>query len=174
MKLDARLGSTEIGPREKCQRQVDGRGVESINRVVQIQAEIFARIERPGLLHQTLGEVLPDPPIYRFVGIGESGFCNRFCESKVIERLGPCVEASSDVAQPVLGSHLRENHAGELLSESKMADSDCGLVSLYDAVERLAVDQVENLGENEAAGVHGRKFWKTPIRSSNPSHVFFR
>jgi hypothetical protein len=35
------------------------------------------------------------------------------------------------------------------------------------------VDQVENLGENEAAGVHGRKFWKTPIRSSNPSHAFF-
>jgi hypothetical protein len=53
-----------------------------------------------------------------------------------------------------------------------MADRGCGLVSLYDAVERLAVDQVENLGENEAAGVHGRKFWKMPFPSSNPSHAF--
>jgi hypothetical protein len=67
---------------------------------------------------------------------------------------------------------LRENHSGELLSESKMADRDCGLVSLYDAVERLAVAQVENLAENEASGVHGRKFWKMPQQSSNPSHAF--
>jgi hypothetical protein len=34
------------------------------------------------------------------------------------------------------------------------------------------VDQVENLGENEASGVHGRKFWKMPPQSSNPSHAF--
>jgi hypothetical protein len=34
------------------------------------------------------------------------------------------------------------------------------------------VDQVENLGENEASGVHGRKFWEMPPQSSNPSHVF--
>ena len=172
MKLDTRLGLTEIGPWKKRQRQVDGRGVERVDRVVQIQAKILARIERSGLLHQTLGEVLPDPPVSRFVGIGESGFCNRLGESEMIERLGPCVEASGDVAQPVPGSHLRENHAGELLSESKMPNRDCGLVSLYYAVERLTVDQVENLGENEASGVHGRKFWKMPFRSSNPSHAF--
>ena len=172
MKLDACLGLTEVGPREKRQRQVDGSGVERVDRIVQIQAKILAHIERPGLLHQALGEVLPDPPVSRFVGIGESGFCNLLVESKMIERLGSCVEASRDVAQPVPGSHLRENHAGELLSESKMADRDCGLVSLYNAVERLAVDQVENLGENEASGVHGRKFWKMPSQSSNPSHAF--
>lgn len=172
MKLDARLGLTEIGPWKKRQRQVDGRGVERVDRVVQIQAKILARIERSGLLHQTLGEVLPDPPVSRFVGIGECGFCNRFGESKMIERLGPCVEAGRDVSQPIPGSHLRENHTGELLSESKMAERDSGLVSLYDAVERLTVDQVENLGENEASGVHGRKFWEMPPQSSNPSHAF--
>jgi hypothetical protein len=34
------------------------------------------------------------------------------------------------------------------------------------------VDQVENLGENESSGVHGRKFWEMPPQSSNPSHAF--
>ena len=172
MKLDARLGLTEIGPREKRQRQVDGRGVERVDRVVQIQTKILARIERSGLFYQTLGKILPDSPISCFVGIGESGFCNKFGEPEVIECFGTGVEASSDVAQSISGSHLRENHAGELLSESKMADRDCGLVTLDYAVERLAVDQVENLGENEAAGVHGRKLWKMPSQSSNPSHAF--
>jgi len=59
MKLDARLGLTEIAPWKKRQRQVDGRGVECVDRVVQIQAKILARIERSGFLHQTLGEGLP-------------------------------------------------------------------------------------------------------------------
>jgi hypothetical protein len=34
------------------------------------------------------------------------------------------------------------------------------------------VDQVEDLGENEAAGVHGRKFWQKQFSTSNPSHYF--
>lgn len=173
MKLDARLGLTEIGPWKKRQRQVGGRGIEPVDRVVQIQAKILACIERSGLLHQTLGEVLPDPPVSRFVGIGECGFCNRLGESKMIERLGPRVEAGRDVAQPIHGSHLREHHAGELLSESKMAARDCGLVSLYYAVERLAVDQVENLAENEASGVHGRKFWRKSRRRVQIRHTLF-
>ena len=53
-----------------------------------------------------------------------------------------------------------------------MADRDGGLVSFYYAIERLTVDQVENLGENEASGVHGRKFWKMPLQTSNPSHAY--
>jgi hypothetical protein len=31
---------------------------------------------------------------------------------------------------------------------------------------------VESLGEDEASGVHGRKFWQMPPKSSNPSHAF--
>jgi len=90
----------------------------------------------------------------------------------MIERLGPGVETSLDVAQPISGSHLRENHTCQLLAKSKMADGDCGFVSFDDAVESLAVDQIENLRKNEASGVHGRKFWKIPPQSSNPSQVF--
>jgi hypothetical protein len=91
----------------------------------------------------------------------------------VIESFGPGVEAGGDVSQAVPRGHLSKEHAGELLAKSKMTDRGCGLVSRHYAIESLVVDQVENLGQNEAAGVHGRKFWKTPIRSSNPSHAFF-
>jgi len=52
VKFDVRLGLTEVGPREKCQRQIDGGGVERIDGVFQIQSEVFAGIERPGLAHE--------------------------------------------------------------------------------------------------------------------------
>ena len=170
--LDTRLGLPKVGPWKQSQRQVDRRGIQGVDRIVQIQAEILSGIQRPGFAHQTFGEILPDTPVPALVGIGESRFGNWSAETKMIECFGPGVEAGRDVAQPVPGSHLGENHTGELLTESKMANRERGLVSLYYAVERLAVDQVENLGENEAAGVHGRKFWKMPPQSSNPSHSF--
>jgi hypothetical protein len=170
--FDPSLGLTEIGPRKESQGKIDSCRIQRIDRIFQIQTKILARIERPGFAHQTLGQILPDTPVPVFVGIGESRFGNRFAETKMIESLGPGVETGRDVAQPVPGSHLCENHTSELLPESKMADRECGFVTLYYAVERLAVDQVENLGENEAAGVHGRKFWEIPPQSSNPSHAF--
>jgi len=171
--LDARLGLSKVRPRKESESQIDGGGIQRIDRVVQIQPEIFAYIEWPCFAHQALGQILPDAPVSNFVGVCESRFGNRFGEAKVIECFGAGVEASGDVAQTIPRGHLGKDHAGKLLSESKMADRGCGLVSPYYAIERLAVDQVENLGENEATGIHGRKFWETSYRSSNPSHAFF-
>ena len=148
MDLDSRLGLPKIGPRKQSQRQVDSRGIQCVDRIVQIQTEVLSGIQRTGFAHQTLGQILPDAPVPAFVGIRESRFGNRFAEPKMIKGLGPGIEAGSDVAQTVPGSHLCENHTRELLPESKMADRDFGLVTLYYAVEGLAMDQVENLGEN--------------------------
>jgi hypothetical protein len=35
------------------------------------------------------------------------------------------------------------------------------------------VDQIEDLGKDVAAGVHGRRSSPRPSRSSNPSHPFW-
>jgi hypothetical protein len=90
----------------------------------------------------------------------------------MVKRVGLGVEAGCDIAQSFPGSHLREDHASELLAASKMSNGKRGLVRFYNAVECLAVNQIENLGENKADGVHGRKLLKRPSRSSNPSHAF--
>jgi hypothetical protein len=161
-----------IGPRKQGKRQVDRRGIQRVDRIVQIDTEILARMKRPGFAHQTLCEILPNPPVPVFVGIRESRFGNRFCETKMIKRVGLGVEAGCDIAQSVPGSHLRENHACELLTASEMSNRKRGFVPPYDAIECLAMNQIENLGENEAAGIHGRKFLKRLSRSSNPSHAF--
>ena len=71
-------------PSEKCQRQIDGGGVKRIAGVFQIQSEVFARIERPGLAHEYLDEVFPDAPIPLLVNIRKCGFRHRLAESQVV------------------------------------------------------------------------------------------
>jgi hypothetical protein len=173
MQLDARLGLPEVRPWEEGQGQVDGGGIQCVDRVVEIHSEILAGIERPCLAHQTLGEFLPNPPVAVLVGVRESRFGNRFGKPEMIERFGPGVETSGDVAQALPRGQLRKDHASQLLAKSEMPDGGRCLEPLCYAIESLAVDQVENLGENESAGVHGRNFWKIRSPISNPSHGFF-
>lgn len=147
----------EIRPSEERQRQIDGRRVERIDRIVEIQPQILVGIERPGLLHQRFGEIFPDSPVSRFVGVGESRFGDRFREAKMVKRLSSRIEASRNVAQAFPCGHLRKDHAGELLTVSEMPIGRRRFVTLYDSVESLTVNEIENLRENESSGVHGRK-----------------
>jgi hypothetical protein len=133
--LDARLILSKNGSHKLARRQVDCRGIQRVYRIAQIYTEI-----------------LPYSPIPVFVGIGESRFCNPFCETNMIKGIGLGVEAGCDIAQSVPGSDLRENHASKLRAASIMSDREGGAVMLYDALACLVVNQFENFGENEAVG----------------------
>ncbi len=50
--LHRRLGRAEVRPREHRQAQVDGRGVQRVDRVGQFQAQVFAGVELSGLRNQ--------------------------------------------------------------------------------------------------------------------------
>jgi len=47
----------------------------------------------------------------------------------------------------------------ELLAASKMADTGLGIVAFDQAGKHLASHEVEDLGENEAPGVHRATWW---------------
>ena len=165
--LDAGFGLSEIGPRKQGKRQVDCRGIQRIDRIVQIDTEIFFGIKGLGFADQALCEILPNPPVPVFVGFGQRRFGNRFAKAKVIERLGTSVEAGSDVAQTISRSHLSEDHADELLSALEMTDALLRTISGNESGKRLAIDEFDYLGEDVATGVHRSKPWKIRFRSSN-------
>ena len=165
--LDPSLGLTEIGPRKESQGKIDSCRIQRIDRVVQIQTKILARIERPGLPHQTLGEVFPDTPVSLIVGIGKSRFGNRLGEAKMIECLGSGVETRRDVAETLPRSHLSKHHADKLLTAFEMADAFFRAISSGKSGKRCAFDQFYNLGKDVATGVHRLKIRKIPRKSSN-------
>lgn len=152
--LDARHGLPEGGPWEEGQREVDGRRVEGIDGVVEVQSEFLADIQGAGLAHEALGKVFPEPPIALFVGIRESGFGNRLTEPEMMQIRRSSIEAGGDVTESFPPSQLGEDHANELLAAAKMADTRLGLVTFDHAGKRLAIYEVGDLREDVASRVY--------------------
>ena len=168
MQLDSRFGSAEVGPGKECQRQIDGRRAQGIDRVLQVQPKGFARVKSPGSAHEAFGQILPKSPVPRFVGFGQGRSGYRFAKTGMIEcfRLG--VQTGGDVAQSLAPRQLGEGHADKLLATAKVPDARLGIVTLHQAVESLSVDQIEKLGQHKSAGIHAKKH----ERNSDASHPF--
>ena len=168
--LDARLGLPEVGPRKEGQREVDGRRVEGIDGVVEVESKILARIQCPCLSHEALGKVFPKPPVALFVGIREGGLRHRLAESQVMQSRRPRIQTGCNVPQSLAPSQLGKYHADELLTAAEVADTRFGVVASDQSVERLTMDEIENLGEDEAAGVHGPEECPKSLKSPKASH----
>lgn len=165
--LDAGLGLTEVSPREKRQRQIDRGGIQGIDRVVEFDAKILVDVEWPCLANETLGQVLPNPPVARFVGFGKCRSCDLLGEAKVIKSFGTSVETGGNVAQSISRCELRKHHADELLTALEMTDTlFCAILGDKPGKSR-ALDEFDDLGEDVSTGVRGRSSWETHLRSSN-------
>ncbi len=70
--LDGGFGRAKRRPREDRETQIDGAGIQSIDRVVEIDSEGFRSVEATGDCDQGLSEVCVDTPVATFVGIGQS------------------------------------------------------------------------------------------------------
>ena len=168
VQLEARLGPAKVGPRKQRQRKIDGRRVEGINRVRQFQPEFLAGVKSPGFAHEIFGQVFPEPPVPLLVGIGQCRLGQWFAKAQMKQRGGSGIEAIGDIPQALPPSQLGEGHGNQLLPTAKMADTGRGIVTIHQPVERLAMDQIEELRQDKSAGIHGQKL----ARNSKASHLF--
>ena len=75
MELDGGLMLSELRPGEKRQTQINGRRVEGVNGMIQIQMEIWiVDVEFARFFDQMLSEIGLDTPISTFVGVGQRRF----------------------------------------------------------------------------------------------------
>jgi hypothetical protein len=88
-----------MGPQEHRHAQIDGRGIQRIDAVGQVNAQAFAGVEASGLSDQPLGELGVDTPITQLVSICERGTTDRFTKAHVVELRRLCRKAGLDVAQ---------------------------------------------------------------------------
>ena len=83
--------------------------------------------------------------------------------------VAPCVETGRDIAQSFPPGQLRKGHADQLLPTPKMPNLALRIVALDQPGKSLPVDQIEDLAEDVAAGVHGCRSSPSDLPSSNPS-----
>ena len=58
-------------PREQRQAQIDGRGIERVDGLLEVDAKRFVEVEPTRDPDQVLGKLGIDTPVARFVGIGQ-------------------------------------------------------------------------------------------------------
>ena len=71
MKLDRRLGFAKMGPREQRQAQINGGGVQSIDRVGDVQSRVFIEVKPPCRMNETLSEIGVEAPVPPPIGVGQ-------------------------------------------------------------------------------------------------------
>ncbi len=167
MKLHAGLGRAEIGPAEERERQVDGARIQSVVRIVELQAKVFVSREPTGLGDEPQGQIPPQPPVASFVGVGESGSGDGPGEAQVVESFGFRIQTGFDVAETFAPCHLGKHHGNQLLATPKVPDAICGFATLDQPIESRALDQIANLGEDVATRIHRRRASPEPFRISN-------
>jgi hypothetical protein len=67
--LDSSLAPAKLRPRKQRQAQVDGGRIQSVQTLLQIDANRIAGMQRSGDGDQYLREIGEDPPIMRFVRV---------------------------------------------------------------------------------------------------------
>src|SRR6266849_4438366 len=97
VQLDGRLGQAERCPRKYRQTEIDGRGVERIDSLLQFDTERFLHRQTPGDADQALGEIGVDAPVAHSIGMGQRIARHGRTNSEVIELGTLCAQANLDV-----------------------------------------------------------------------------
>ena len=117
----AALRRTKWRPREQRQAQVDGRGIERVDRVLAIDTERLVHIAPARDANQVLCKLRVDAPIARFVRIGQRAARDRTTNAEVIELGRLRSQAGLDIAQTLAVAQLREGHVAELIGAAEFA-----------------------------------------------------
>ena len=113
--LDRRLGRAEMCPRKDRQTKIDGRRVERIDRVGEVETQILVDIQPSRLGDQALGQLRVNAPVARLVGIGQRRAPHRIAEAHGIEFRGLHRQAGFDVAQAFPVDQLGKRHGAIML-----------------------------------------------------------
>ena len=120
----------ELCPREEREAQIDGGGIEGVNRLLQFHAEGFVLIKLAGGSNQALSKIGIDAPVAVLVGISEGGARNRAAKAHMIEFGLLSSQTRFDVAQAFSISELSEGEAEKLIPTGKVFDVAMALVLL--------------------------------------------
>ncbi len=135
MHLNGGFGGAEACPRKDAQAQVDGRGIECVNRLFQFHRKAVAGVKLSGGLDQAHREIHIDATVALLVGIGQRALGDVASDAQVIELGLVGAQTGLDVAQTFAVSQLRERHAEKLIEIRKSLRGIFGRIALHVAAE---------------------------------------
>src|SRR5262245_48530989 len=136
------------------QAQIDGRGIQRVDGVLEINSERLVGIEAASDADQALRKVAVDAPVARRIRIGERVACNRTAKAEVIEPCALRPQTRLDVAQALAISQLRKRHRQVLIEAGEPFDLVLARVAPHAAMESRERQVLHHLREHVLALVH--------------------
>jgi len=120
--LDRAFGLPESRPGEQRKAEVYGRGVQRVDRRIQVDADVFVGVKFLGSGDENLSEVGVDAPVAVFVGLGQGVAGDERSNAHVVKLRTIAAQADLDVAQAFAVGELGEGHAQELIETCEVLD----------------------------------------------------
>ena len=151
VKFDGAFVLSKRGPRKEGETQIDGRGIQGISRLMELESEILVHIQLSGYSDQHMSEVGVDAPVPFFVGIGQRAPRN-FASDPCVIKLGlHSPQACFDIAKAFPISQLSEGHAKELIETRKVSNPILALIPMNAFVEFVSRKKTHELRENDSS-----------------------
>lgn len=155
VQLDSALRFAKRSPVEQSQTKIDRRRVQRVDRVLQIQSDqirIAVKLACP--TNQQRGNVGPNAPVARLVGIGQRRAMNAVTHPHRIKFARIGAERHFDVAQALAPSQLRKCHDSKLLCASHTPNAGVAAVAIDDSSKARPRNELHNLRKKRFADVH--------------------
>jgi hypothetical protein len=91
----------------------------------------------------------------------------------MVKSFATCVETGGFISQTLPAGQLRKGQADRMLTTPKMPNLALGILALEQSGKRLAIHQIEDLGEDVATRIHGHRSSLSDLSSSNAWHLFW-
>src|SRR5271169_6137964 len=111
-------------PRKNLEREINGRRVERVHGVFQINSKRVTRIKAPRLDDQGVGKITVNLPVAFLVGIGQIAARDVTANAEMVKFGLVRAQANFDVTQALAEGQLREGHAQILI---QMGERFCGV-----------------------------------------------
>jgi hypothetical protein len=156
MQAHRRLGAAKRCPRKHRQTQIDGRGIEGIDRGIQFDGQRFAGVQRASDVDEMLRQIGINLPRARHVRVGQRVARNRgAAKAHVVQALALSTQVDLDVAKRLSEGQLREGHSKELIQAREVLDFEVALMGCHAAAKDAQRQMRHELSEHELALMHG-------------------
>ena len=130
VQFDRGLGTTELGPRENRQTQIDGCGIERVDGLIEFDAEVLVHVKSSRSVDKAVGKLRVNAPVSYAVGIGQSISENIVPNPNVIQLVLLCTQASLDVSHAFAIGQLGKSHTEVLIETSEVAHLVMPMIAL--------------------------------------------
>ena len=154
VQLDSRLGGAKRCPVEQRQAQIDGRGIQGVDGIIQIEVHTLVGVQPSGLRNHAHRQVVIDAPVAQVQCVRQRR-ARRYVAQSHMKQLGAIGrQADFDVAQGLAPRQLRKGHDPKQIGTTEGAHTRIAAVTLDHTPECLPWHEFHDLGKQRLANVH--------------------